>query len=68
MKQYYIVTKDTDRLAPAWLARYLDYKQARILYWNIDGHVEVKGVKIGDAVAEVGDTIIYDGRKLSIKK
>lgn len=68
MKQHYIVTKDSDRLAPAWLARCLDYKKAKILYQSIDGHVEVKGVRIGNEVAEIGNAIIFDGKRLSIER
>lgn len=68
MKQHYIVTKDSDGLAPAWLVRHLDYKKAKILYRNIDGHAEVKGVRIGNEVAEIGDAIIFDGKRLSIER
>lgn len=68
MKQHYIVTKDADRLVPAWLVRHLDYKKAKILYQNIDGHAEVKGVRIGNEVAEIGDAIIFDGKRLSIER
>ena len=58
-EQHYTVTKDADRLAPNWLASRINYKTIKFLYWDIDGHAELKGVKIGDEVAQIGDTVQF---------
>lgn len=64
----YQVTKDADMLAPKWLADRINYKTVKILYRNIDGHVEVKGVRINDQMATIGDTICFDGKRLSVER
>ena len=69
MNQYYTVTKDVDILAPSWLAERIERGIATILYRNRDGHTEVKGVRVkGDDVAQIGDTIMYDGRRISVER
>lgn len=68
MIQRYIVTKDIDMLAPPWLAEYTRRRSGSIRYTNRDGHTEVKGVRIGDELAQIGDTIVYDGKRLSIER
>lgn len=68
MKRYYTVTKDADMLAPSWLAARINYTTVKILYQNIDGHAEVKGVRIGNEMAEVGDTVVFDGKRLSVER
>ena len=67
MKKY-TVTKDADMLAPSWLAARMNYFSVKLLYRNHDGHAEVKGVRIGDEVAEIGDKIIFDGKRLSVER
>ena len=67
MKKY-IVTKDADMLAPPWLAARINYTTVKILYRFIDGHAEVKGVRIGNEMAEIGDTVVFDGKRLSIER
>ena len=57
MTEHYTVTKDADRLAPNWLASRINYKTIKLLYRDKDGHAELKGVKIGDEVAQIGDTV-----------
>ncbi len=68
MTQKYTVTQDADMLAPKWLADRINYKTVKILYRNIDGHAEVKGVRINDQTAEIGDTICFDGKRLSVER
>ena len=55
-------------LAPPWLAEYTRRRSGSIRYTNRDGHAEVKGVRIGDELAQIGDTIVYDGKRLSIER
>lgn len=64
----YTVTQDIDILMPKWLADRINYKSVRILRRNNDGHAEVKGVRVGDEVAEIGDTILFNGRRLSVER
>lgn len=67
MIQRYVVTKEADRLAPEWLAdRFCN--AIKVLYGRHDGYVEVKGVRIGDETAQIGDTIVFDGTRLSIER
>ena len=68
MIEHYTVTKDADRLAPQWLASRINYKTIKFLYRDIDGHTELKGVMIGDEVARIGDTIQFNGRRLSVER
>ncbi len=69
MTERYTVTKDADRLAaPNWLASRINYKTIRFVYRDIDGHVELKGVKIGDEVAQIGDTVRFNGKRLSVER
>lgn len=67
MKQY-TVTKDADMLAPSWLAARINYSSVKILYRNNDGHAEVKGVRIGNEMAEIGDKVVFDGKRLSVER
>lgn len=55
-------------LAPSWLAARINYSSVKILYQNNDGHAEVKGVRIGDEVAEIGDKVVFDGKRLSVER
>ena len=68
MTEHYTVTKDADRLAPNWLASRINYITIKFLYRDIDGHAELKGVKIGDEVAQIGDTVQFNGRRLSVER
>ena len=52
MTHKYVVSKDIEMLAPEWLA----------------SRIEVKGVRVGDEVARIGDTIVFDGRRLSVER
>ena len=68
MKQHYIVTKDADMLAPDWLAVRINYATIRFIHVLRDGVEVLKGVKIGDQIAEIGDTTIFDGKRLSVER
>lgn len=69
MQEYYIVTKDVDILAPSWLSERIEKGIATILYRTRDGHAEVKGVRVkGDDVAQIGDTIMFNGRRISVER
>ena len=35
---------------------------------DADGHAELKVVKIGDEVAQIGDTVQFNGRRLSVER
>ena len=64
----YIVSKDIEMLAPEWLASRIDYRTVKILFRDVYGHFEVKGVRVGDEIARIGDTIVFDGRRLSVER
>lgn len=64
----YMVTKDADMLVPKWLAVRIDYKTIKFLYVVHDGAEILKGVKINDQTARIGDTICFDGKRLSVER
>ncbi len=68
MIEKYTVSKDTDMMAHKWLAECIDCKTAKLLYDIKDGAVRVKGVKINDQTAKTGDTIYFDGKRVSVGK
>lgn len=68
MMDKYIVTKDADMLAPKWLAVSINYKTVKFLYVIRDGAEVLKGVKINDQTAKIGDTICFDGKRLSVER
>lgn len=68
MKQYYIVNEDADVLAPDWLATRINYSSVKIIYYLSDGAEKLKGVRINDQIAEIGDTISFDGKRLSVER
>lgn len=67
-KRRYTVRKDAEWLAPAWLAVRIDGQNIKLLYHLVDGAVQVKGVKVNHEVAEIGDVIVYDGKRLSVER
>lgn len=67
MKKYKI-TKDADMLAPNWLADRINYKTVKFLYGICDGVEKLKGVRINDQTAKIGDTVCFDGRRLSVER
>lgn len=64
----YIITKDVDRLAPKWLTDRINYKTIKFIYVVRDGFEELKGVRIGEEVAKIGDTVCFDGKRLSVER
>lgn len=64
----YIITKDADRLAPKWLTDRINYKTIKFIYVVRDGFEELKGVRIGEEVAKIGDTVCFDGKRLSVER
>ena len=68
MMEKYAVTKDADMLAPNWLTDRVDYKSVKFLYGIHDGAEILKGVRIGDEMAKIGDTICFDGKRLYIER
>lgn len=68
MIQKYTVTKDADMLAPYWLADRINYKTVKFLYGICDGAEILKGVRINDQTAEVGDMVYFDGKRLSVER
>lgn len=67
MKRY-IVTEDADMLAPDWLAARINYTSVKFVYYLADGAEKLKGVRINDQIAEIGDTISFDGKRLSVER
>lgn len=66
--QRYKITKDADMLAPDWLAARINYKSVKFIYVLCDGTETLKGVRIGDQTAEIGDTICFDGKRLFVER
>ena len=67
MKKY-TITKDADMLAPDWLAVRINYTSIKFVYYLVDGTEKLKGVKINGQIAEVGDTISFNGKRLSVER
>lgn len=68
MKQYYTVPKDADMLAPKWLTTRINYYSIKFVYHIDDGISKLKGVRIGDQIAKVGDVLMFDGKRISIER
>lgn len=64
----YTITKDSDMLAPAWLAKRINYKTIKFLYRIIDGAEQLKGVRINEEVAGIGDTVVFDGNRIAVER
>lgn len=67
-KQRYTVRSDAERMAPHWLSVRIDGDNIKMLYHLVDGAVQLKGVKVNHEVAEIGDVIVYDGKRLSVER
>ena len=66
MKKQYTVSKNANMLAPDWLAARINYRTIKFLYDILDGAETLKGVRIGEEIAKIGDTISFDGKRLSV--
>ena len=64
----YTITKDSDMLAPSWLADRIDYKTIKFLYVLVDGAEVLKGLKVNGQIAEVGDTVVLAGNRIVVEK
>ena len=68
MKQFYIVTEDAGMLAPKWLAARINYGSIKFVYYLADGAEKLKGVRVNDQIAKIGDAISFDGKRLSVER
>lgn len=64
----YKVTEDVDIIAPSWLAIRINEGTVLIIRKIQDGAETLKGVKINDQTARVGDTICFNGKQLSVER
>ena len=64
----YVVTREADMLAPKWLAIRINYTSVKFLYRNRDGAAILKGVRINDQTAKIGDVVCFDGKRLYIER
>lgn len=62
------VHKYADMIAPSWLTARINYKTIKFIHAFDDGAEVLKGVRIGDQIAEIGDTILFDGKRLSVER
>lgn len=67
MKRY-VVTKDAERMMPKWLASRINYRSVKLSYRIRDGTEVFTGIKIGDAIAGIGDMILFDGKRMSVER
>lgn len=67
-KQKYIVTPDVDMLVPKWLSVRINNDMIRFIYEIVDGAAKLKGVRIGHEMARIGDTIRFNGKRLSVER
>jgi len=68
MIQKYIITKDADMLAPNWLADRINYKTVKFMYVIRDGAEVLKGVKVNDQTAKIGDVVCFDSKRLFVER
>lgn len=66
--QRYIITKDADMLAPNWLADRIDYKTVKFLYGIRDGAEVLKGVRVNDQTAKIGDVVCFNSKRLFVER
>lgn len=66
--QRYIITKDADMLVPNWLADRINYKTVKFLYAICDGAEVLKGVRVNDQTAKIGDVVCFNGKRLSVER
>ena len=54
--------------APKWLAVRINYTSIKFVYHLIDGAEKLKGVRINDQIAEIGNTISFNGKRLLVER
>ena len=64
----HIITRESNMLAPSWLADRIDYKTIKFLYALVDGAEVLKGLKINGQIAEVGDAVVLTGNRIVVEK
>ena len=64
----YTITKDSDMLAPSWLADRINYKTIKFLYVLVDGAEVLKGLKVNGQIAEIGDAVVLAGDRIVVEK
>ena len=67
-KQEYIVAPDADMMAPKWLSIRINNDSIKFIYKIVDGAVKLKGVRIGHEMAKIGDTIHFNGKRISVER
>ena len=55
-------------LAPKWLTARINYASIKFVYYLADGAEKLKGVRIDGQIAKIGDTISFDGKRLSVER
>ena len=55
-------------MAPNWLSVRINNDTIRFIYEIVDGAVKLKGVRIGHEMAQIGDTIRFNGKRLSVER
>jgi hypothetical protein len=67
-KWKYTVKSDADRMAPKWLAIRIDDDMIKFIYVIDNGTAKLKGVRINHEFAKIGDTVCFDGKRLSVER
>lgn len=55
-------------LALDWLAARINYSSVKFIYCIKDGAATLKGVRIGNEMAKIGDRVVFDGKRLSVER
>ena len=64
----YTITKDSDMIAPTWLAKRINYRTIKFLYVFVDGAEHLKGIRIYEEIARIGDTVVFDGKRITVER
>lgn len=64
----YTITKESNMLAPSWLADRINYKTIKFLYVLVDGTEVLKGLKVNGQIAEIGDAVVLAGDRIVVEK
>ena len=64
----HIITRESNMLAPSWLADRINYKTIKFLYVLVDGAEALKGLKINGQIAEIGDAVVLADDRIVVEK
>ena len=64
----YIITRESNMLAPSRLVDRIDYKTIKFLYVLVDGAEVLKGLKVNGQIAEIGDAVVLAGDRIMVEK